>query len=133
MTVAISAARVRVSLNPRQMVHIDSAESKSINLQCGDYAETLALVDNSKFDVSWSFWINPRSIGTSAHVASLEKVPSGWWPEGHLWHFHRRQVFKGVPTNIRRKRHAEDRPRNSIGSHLRRADWRRGSGGREMR
>jgi hypothetical protein len=31
------------------MVHIDSAESKSINLQCGDYAETLALVDNSKF------------------------------------------------------------------------------------
>jgi hypothetical protein len=44
-----SAARVRVSLNPRQMVHIDSAESKSINLQCGDYAETLALVDNSKF------------------------------------------------------------------------------------
>jgi len=44
-----SAARVRVSLNPHQMVHIDSAESKSINLQCGDYAETLALVDNSKF------------------------------------------------------------------------------------
>jgi hypothetical protein len=44
-----SAARVRVSLNPRQTVHIDSAESKSINLQCGDYAETLALVDTSKF------------------------------------------------------------------------------------
>ena len=44
-----SAARVRVSLNPRQMVHIDSAESESINLQCGDDAETLALVDNSKF------------------------------------------------------------------------------------
>ena len=49
MRVAISAARVRVSLNPRQTVHIDSAESKSINLQCGDYAETLALVDTSKF------------------------------------------------------------------------------------
>jgi hypothetical protein len=44
-----TAARVRVSLNPRQTVHIDSAESKSINLQCGDYAETLALVDTSKF------------------------------------------------------------------------------------
>jgi hypothetical protein len=44
-----SAARVRVSLNPHQMVHIDSAESKSINLQCGDYAETLALVDASQF------------------------------------------------------------------------------------
>jgi hypothetical protein len=44
-----SAARVRVSLNPSQMVHIDSAENKSINLQCGDSAETLALVDTSKF------------------------------------------------------------------------------------
>jgi hypothetical protein len=43
-----SAARVRISLNPRQMVHIDSAASKSINLQCGDYAETLALVDTNK-------------------------------------------------------------------------------------
>ena len=44
-----SVARVRVSLNPRQMVHIDSAENKSINLQCGDNAETLALADTSKF------------------------------------------------------------------------------------
>jgi hypothetical protein len=44
-----SAARVRVSLNPRQMVHIDSAENKSINFQCGDNAQTLALVDTSKF------------------------------------------------------------------------------------
>ena len=43
-----SAARVRVSLSPRQMVHIDSAENKSINLQCGESAETLALVDTSK-------------------------------------------------------------------------------------
>jgi hypothetical protein len=43
-----TAARVRVSLNPRQSVHIDSAENKSINLQCGEYAETLALVDTSK-------------------------------------------------------------------------------------
>jgi hypothetical protein len=43
-----SAARVRVSLNPRQMVHIDSAQNKSINLQCGESAETLALVDTSK-------------------------------------------------------------------------------------
>ena len=44
-----SVARVRVSLNPRQTVHIDSVENKSVNLQCGDYAETLALVDTSKF------------------------------------------------------------------------------------
>jgi hypothetical protein len=43
-----TAARVRVSLTPRQMVHIDSTDNKSINLQCGDYADTLALVDTSK-------------------------------------------------------------------------------------
>ena len=40
-----SAARVRVSLNPRHTVHIDSAENKSINLQCGDNAESLSIVD----------------------------------------------------------------------------------------
>lgn len=43
-----SAARMRVSLNPRQMVHIDGDGNKSINLQCGDYAERLALVDTGK-------------------------------------------------------------------------------------
>ena len=43
-----TAARVRVSLNPRQMVHIDSTDNKSINLQCGDHADTLALVDNGE-------------------------------------------------------------------------------------
>ena len=43
-----SAARVRVNLSPRQTVHIDSAENKSINLQCGESAETLALVDTGK-------------------------------------------------------------------------------------
>ena len=46
---ADSAARVRVSLSPRQMVHIDSAENKSLNLQCGDNAATLAIVDTDKF------------------------------------------------------------------------------------
>ncbi len=40
---AVSAARVRVNLSPRQMVHIDSADNKSINLQCGEFAETLTL------------------------------------------------------------------------------------------
>ena len=39
------SARVRVSLNARQMVHIDSADNKSLDLQCGDYAETLKIVD----------------------------------------------------------------------------------------
>jgi hypothetical protein len=43
-----TAARIRVGLDPRQMVHIDSTDNKSINLQCGDRAETLALVDNGE-------------------------------------------------------------------------------------
>ena len=43
-----TAARVRVSLNPRQIVHIDSTDNKSINLQCGDRAEMLGLVDNGE-------------------------------------------------------------------------------------
>jgi hypothetical protein len=44
-----SPARVRVSLIAHQTVHIDSADNKSINLQCGDHAETLTLVDTNKF------------------------------------------------------------------------------------
>ena len=43
-----SASRVRVNLNPRQMVGIDSPENKSINLECGESANTLALVDTDK-------------------------------------------------------------------------------------
>ena len=41
-----SAARVRVSLNARQTVHIDSPDNKSLNLQCGEYADTLKVVDS---------------------------------------------------------------------------------------
>ena len=43
-----TAARVRVSLNPREIVHIDSADSeliKSLNLQCGKNAEKLTIID----------------------------------------------------------------------------------------
>ena len=43
-----TAARIRVSLDPRQIVHIDSTDNKSINLQCGDRAEMLGLVDNGE-------------------------------------------------------------------------------------
>lgn len=42
---ANSAARFRADLSPRQMVHIDTAENSSLNLQCGDNAESLAIVD----------------------------------------------------------------------------------------
>jgi hypothetical protein len=39
-----SAQQVRVSLNPRQIIHIDAA-NHTLNLQCADNATTLALVD----------------------------------------------------------------------------------------
>jgi hypothetical protein len=42
-----TAARVRVDLKPRQMVHIDSTDNESINLQCDDDADTLSLVNTS--------------------------------------------------------------------------------------
>jgi hypothetical protein len=42
-----SAARVRVSLDPRQVVHIDSPDNKSIDLRCGDYADTLSLTESN--------------------------------------------------------------------------------------
>jgi len=44
-----SAARVRVTLNPREMVHIDSVDNKSLNLQCGEHAAALAIVDTANF------------------------------------------------------------------------------------
>ena len=43
-----TAARVRISLEPSQIVHIDSAQKeslKSLNLQCGENAEKLAIID----------------------------------------------------------------------------------------
>jgi hypothetical protein len=43
-----SSARVRISLRPGQIFHIDSAENQSLNLQCGDNAATLAL-DTGEF------------------------------------------------------------------------------------
>ena len=45
---AHSAVRVRISLNPGQMVQIDSPANKSLSLQCGDNAETLAIVGPNK-------------------------------------------------------------------------------------
>jgi hypothetical protein len=42
---ADSAIRVRISLYPGQMAHIDTADNESLNLQCGDNAATLALVN----------------------------------------------------------------------------------------
>ena len=43
-----TAARVQVSLNPHQIVHIDSTDNRLINLQRGNRAETLSLIDNGE-------------------------------------------------------------------------------------
>ena len=43
-----SPARVRISLEPGAMVHIDSPENESLNLQCGGDAEELAVVDDDE-------------------------------------------------------------------------------------
>ena len=42
---AESTVSFNATLNPRQMVHIGTAENKSLDLQCGDNAESLAIVD----------------------------------------------------------------------------------------
>jgi hypothetical protein len=50
-----TAARVRVSLNPREIVHIDSADNesvKSLNLQCSKDAEKLTIIDTDSSVVS---------------------------------------------------------------------------------
>ena len=50
-----TAARFRVSLNPREMVHIDSADNelvKSLNLQCGKNAEKLTIIDTDSLVAS---------------------------------------------------------------------------------
>jgi hypothetical protein len=107
--------RVRVSLNPRQMVHIDSAEASrqsSVRLAdaCACRRQTLMSL-SSITRVQW----------TSAHVLLWKKSPR-LEPEGHLWHFHRRKWAEA--DQHRRKRHAED-VRGIPLTRLRRADWRR--------
>ena len=42
-----SGAQVRIRLNARQVVNIDSPDNKSLSLQCGDYAEVMRIVDPS--------------------------------------------------------------------------------------
>ena len=42
-----SAAGIRVRMNARQIVSIDSPDNETLNLKCGDYAETLSVVDPS--------------------------------------------------------------------------------------
>jgi hypothetical protein len=41
--------RIRISLDPREMVQIDSTDNETMSLQCGDRAETLTVVDPHAF------------------------------------------------------------------------------------
>lgn len=43
-----SPARVRVSMDPGAIVHIDSPENESLNLQCGDDAKELAVIEDDQ-------------------------------------------------------------------------------------
>jgi hypothetical protein len=40
-----TASRVRITLEPKQVVHIDAIDNQSVHLQCGDQAEKLSLVE----------------------------------------------------------------------------------------
>jgi len=44
-----TATRVRVNLNPRDMVHIDSSDNETMSLQCGDQAKTLKVIEPNAF------------------------------------------------------------------------------------
>ena len=46
---ADSAARFRVTLDPRQLVHIDTAENGSLDLRCGERGDSLAIVEPGQF------------------------------------------------------------------------------------
>jgi hypothetical protein len=46
-TDANTAMGFRVSLNPGETASVDSAENQSLTLQCGDFAETLGVVDTN--------------------------------------------------------------------------------------
>jgi hypothetical protein len=68
-----TAARVRVGLNPLDMVHIDSTDNgslKSLNLQCGKDAEKLTIIDTDSSVVSGST-IQPPSQPLEASTSGF--------------------------------------------------------------
>ena len=68
-----TAARVRVSLNPRETVHIDSADNesvKSLSLQCGKNAETLTIIDTDSL-VASGITIQPPAQAIKASTSGF--------------------------------------------------------------
>jgi hypothetical protein len=68
-----TAARVRISLEPSQIVHIDSAHNeslKSLNLQCGKNAEKLTIIDTDS-SVASGITIQPPSQPIKASASGF--------------------------------------------------------------
>ena len=68
-----TAACVRVSLNPREMVHIDSVDNesvKSLSLQCGENAEKLTIIDTDS-SVASGITIQPPSQPIKASASGF--------------------------------------------------------------
>jgi len=68
-----TAARVRISLEPSQIVHIDSAHNetlKSLNLQCGKNAEKLTIIDTDSL-VASGITIQPPSQPIKASASGF--------------------------------------------------------------
>jgi hypothetical protein len=60
------AVRVRVSLEPGQIVHIDTVENQSLNLQCGKNAEDLSIVDTEEAVAFGMTTAQPDTLNASA-------------------------------------------------------------------
>src|SRR5262245_45458362 len=72
-----TAARVRIGLEPSQIVHIDSAHNeslKSLNLQCGGNAEKLTIINTDSLVAS--------GITIQSPVQPLKANASGFGPGG---------------------------------------------------
>ena len=65
-----TSARIRISLEPGQTVHIDSVEGESLNLRCGRNAESLALVDTDEA-VAFGIITQPPQQPISASVSGF--------------------------------------------------------------
>lgn len=65
-----SPARVRISLKPGAMVHIDSPENKTLNLQCGENAEKLAVVEDEEY-VAFDMAIEERTQTVRASASDF--------------------------------------------------------------
>ena len=64
------AVRIRVSLEPGQIVHIDTTENKSLNLQCGSNAEKLSIVDSEEA-VAFGMTVQPDSQSVKASASGF--------------------------------------------------------------